>query len=160
MRRSNPGAREKMHVVLVNPEIPPNTGNIARLCAATNSPLHLIRPLGFFVDDKSMKRAGLDYWEHVKLTVHDSLDELLDNDAKGKFWLITKFGTKNYTSIEYGDSDYLIFGSETKGLPKETLEMYSDRTLKIPMFGETRCINLATSVGIVLYEALRQTKGF
>jgi tRNA (cytidine/uridine-2'-O-)-methyltransferase len=149
-----------MHVVLVNPEIPPNTGNIARLCAATNSPLHLIRPLGFFVDDKSLKRAGLDYWEHVKLSIHDSLEDLLEGDAKGQFWLITKTGTKTYTSIKYGDSDYLIFGSETKGLPVKVLQQYRDQTLNIPMFGETRCINLATSVGIVLYEALRQVKGF
>lgn len=148
-----------MNVVLVNPEIPPNTGNIARLCAATDTTLHIIRPIGFFLDDKSLKRAGLDYWPHVDLKVHDSIEELISIGGR-QFWYLTKNATRHYTKVEFKEDDYLVFGSETNGLPDDLLSKNGDFTLSIPMFGKTRCINLSNAVAVVLYEALRQVRGF
>jgi tRNA (cytidine/uridine-2'-O-)-methyltransferase len=144
------------NVVLVRPEIPPNTGNIGRLCLATRSTLHLIRPLGFSLDDRQLKRAGLDYWNEVKLKVWDSFEALRESQLPDAnyFFLTTK--TKlPYYKISFQCDDFLVFGSETKGLPESLLAANSDRCIGIPMHG-TRSLNLATAVGIVLFEAIRQ----
>ncbi|MDF2606298.1 MAG: putative rRNA methylase [Bacillales bacterium] len=149
-----------INVVLYQPEIPANTGNIARTCAATNTSLHLIRPLGFRTDDKMMKRAGLDYWEHVNIQYYDSLDELFEKYKQGKFYLITKFGEKTYSNFDFSDSIediFFVFGRETKGLPKEVIEKYKDNALRIPMNDEhVRSLNLSNTAAILIYEALRQ----
>ena len=147
-----------LHVVLVEPEIPPNTGNIARSCAATGTVLHLVEPLGFLIDDKALKRAGLDYWPYVDLRVHQSLDEFM-KEMKGKsLYFITTKGEKLYTEVSYKDEDVLIFGKETKGLPKELINDNKDRALRIPMSPDTRSrsFNLSNAANIVLFEALRQ----
>jgi tRNA (cytidine/uridine-2'-O-)-methyltransferase len=148
-----------IHVVLYQPEIPANTGNIARTCAATDTTLHLIRPLGFSTDDKMLKRAGLDYWEHVTILYYDSLDEFYEKNAGGEFFYLTKFGQKPYTSFEYSDKEkdyYFIFGKETTGLPAEVKENNKDRALRIPMTGKVRSLNLSNTAAILIYEALRQ----
>lgn len=147
-----------IHIVLVEPEIPPNTGNIARTCAATGAYLHLVKPLGFSIDDKSLKRAGLDYWPFVKLKVHESLDEFMKKYEKRNMYLATTKGTKKYSDVSYKDGDMLLFGRETRGLPKELIDEKKDSTIRIPMSEDTRLrsLNLANSVNIVLFEALRQ----
>jgi tRNA (cytidine/uridine-2'-O-)-methyltransferase len=146
-----------MHVVLVEPEIPPNTGSVARLCAATLTPLHLIEPLGFKIDDKHLKRAGLDYWEFVNLHVHKSWNDFIETATPKQLWYFSKRATKSYTATRYDHDDFLIFGPETRGLPQEILEANSDRALRIPMMGSgVRSLNLSNAVSIVLYEALRQ----
>lgn len=146
-----------MHVVLFQPEIPPNTGSVARLCAATLTPLHLIEPLGFKIDDKHLKRAGLDYWEYVDLHVHRSWDDFVAKAAPEKLLLFSKRATKSYTSVDYSDEHFLVFGPETRGLPKEFLDAHPDRALCIPMMGTgVRSLNLSNAVSIVLYEGLRQ----
>lgn len=149
-----------MNVVLVEPEIPPNTGNVARLCLATQSTLHLVGRLGFSLEDKHLKRAGLDYWELVSLKRHASLADLWRSDPNGRFLYVSKKATRLYTEIQYRRSDYLVFGSETWGLPEEVLIAHPETTITIPMFGPVRSLNLATAVAIVLYEALRQIKRF
>ncbi len=146
-------------VVLFNPEIPQNTGNIARLCVGTDTELHLIRPLGFSITDKHLKRAGLDYWEYLKLTIHDSFNDFLSS-VSGNFYFFSSKGKKLYTKIDYKEDDYLIFGSETKGFPDFIFNQYADNIFTIPMFGRVRCLNLSNSVSIVLYEALRRLRGF
>ena len=146
-----------MHVVLVEPEIPPNTGSVARLCAATLTPLHLIEPLGFKIDDKHLKRAGLDYWEFVNLHVHKSWNDFIETATPKQLWYFSKRATKSYTATRYDDDDFLIFGQETRGLPQEILKANADRALRIPMMGSgVRSLNLSNAVSIVLYEALRQ----
>ncbi|WP_419180354.1 tRNA (uridine(34)/cytosine(34)/5-carboxymethylaminomethyluridine(34)-2'-O)-methyltransferase TrmL [Bacillus xiapuensis] len=138
------------HVVLYQPEIPSNTGNIARTCAATDTSLHLIRPLGFSTEDKMLKRAGLDYWEFVNIIYYDSLDE---------FFYLTKFGDIPYSSFDYSDLNkdyYFIFGRETTGLPKDVIEGNKDRALRIPMNQNVRSLNLSNTAAILVYEALRQ----
>ena len=147
-----------LHVVLVEPEIPPNTGNIARTCAATGTKLHLVGPLGFDIDDKAVRRAGLDYWPFVDLEVHDSLKSFLDIYGKHRFHLATTKGANLYTEVEYKDGDMLIFGKETAGLPKEFLEAHLEKTVRIPMSVNTRArsFNLSNSANILLFEALRQ----
>jgi len=142
--------------VLFNPQIPPNTGNIARLCVGANATLHLIRPIGFFLDDKSMKRAGCDYWEHVDMKIHDSLEDLYKFAGEANFYYVTKFGKSKYTDVKYQKGDYLIFGSEESGLPDKVLEDNPDKTLVIPMSDRIRSHNLSNSVAIVLYDAIRQ----
>jgi tRNA (cytidine/uridine-2'-O-)-methyltransferase len=150
-----------MNIVLLEPEIPPNAGNVARLCAATRSTLHLIEPFGFKLDDKQLKRAGLDYWEH--LTWHrwpdwPTFQKQLPGDAR--LWLIESNGTRHYGQAEFKPDDYLVFGRETAGLPKKIVEQYPDRWLRIPMFHTgVRSLNLSNCVALVLYEALRQ-QGF
>ena len=146
-------------IVLVEPEIPPNTGNIARSCAATGSVLHLVRPLGFSLDEKSLKRAGLDYWPFVKLVVHENFDSFLGLYGKRRMHIVTTKGNKNYTEVSYEDGDMLIFGKETEGLPACFIEENKEKTIRIPMRPQTalRSLNLANSVSIVLFEALRQT---
>ena len=146
-----------MHVVLFQPEIPPNTGSVARLCAATLTPLHLIEPLGFKIDDKHLKRAGLDYWEFVDLRVHKSWEDFLSTMKPAELWYFSKRADKSYTAVSYRKDDFLVFGRETSGLPQELLNADSDRGLRIPMMGAgVRSLNLSNAVSIVLYEALRQ----
>ncbi|MBS4177580.1 tRNA (uridine(34)/cytosine(34)/5-carboxymethylaminomethyluridine(34)-2'-O)-methyltransferase TrmL [Lederbergia citrea] len=148
-----------IHVVLYQPEIPANTGNIARTCAATGTALHLIRPLGFSTEDKMLKRAGLDYWEHVNITYHDSIDDFFAASKHGEYYFLSKFGTKPHTTFNYSDSAsdyYFIFGRETKGLPKEIIEEYRERCLRIPMNDHVRSLNLSNAAAILVYEALRQ----
>ena len=145
------------NVVLVEPEIPPNTGNIGRLCLATDSHLHLVKPLGFSIDDRALKRAGLDYWQEVKVTVWESFSELCAKQAPdARFWFLTTKSERAYWNVTFRRGDFLVFGRETKGLPEPLLAENADRTLTIPMTSKTRSLNLATSVGIVLYEGMRQ----
>ncbi|NLF47699.1 MAG: tRNA (uridine(34)/cytosine(34)/5-carboxymethylaminomethyluridine(34)-2'-O)-methyltransferase TrmL [Clostridiales bacterium] len=146
-------------IVLVEPEIPPNTGNIARSCATTGSVLHLVRPLGFSLDEKSLKRAGLDYWPFVKLVIHENFASFMGAYGKRRMHIVTTKGNKNYTEASYEDGDMLIFGKETEGLPARFIEENKEKTIRIPMRPQTalRSLNLANSVSIVLFEALRQT---
>jgi tRNA (cytidine/uridine-2'-O-)-methyltransferase len=148
------GASAPFHIVLVEPKIPPNTGNVARLCAATGCALHLIEPLGFSIADRELKRAGLDYWHAVDVRVHASLDAFL---AKwhAPLWLLSTRATQTYADAAYARGDALVFGSETSGLPQALLDAQPDRALRIPMrAGSVRSLNLSTSVGIVTYAAL------
>ena len=147
-----------LHVALVEPEIPPNTGNIARLCAATFTELHIVGVTGFRMDDRELKRAGLDYWNEVKLHRHIDLNDLFASLPESRFLYITTKAERQYTDWEYAENDCLVFGRETRGLPEDLLRANWDRCLTIPMPNKNvRSLNLATSVGIVLYEALRQT---
>jgi tRNA (cytidine/uridine-2'-O-)-methyltransferase len=150
-----------MNIVLVEPEIPPNTGNVARLCAATGATLHLVGPLGFRLDDRELKRAGMDYWEHVTWKCWDSWEQLQAAAGGGaRFWFVENTTTRRYTDVRYEWNDYLVFGRETAGLPKGLLAGHADRVVSIPMFNpKARSLNLANCVAIVLYEAVRQTKG-
>ena len=147
-----------IHIVLVEPEIPPNTGNIARTAAATDSVLHLVKPLGFSLDEKSLRRAGLDYWPYVTLEVHESLEEFLDEYGGRRMWLATTKGGKLYTEADFRDGDMILFGRETAGLPKDLIEARKDRAIRIPMSRDTRLrsFNLSNAANIVLFEALRQ----
>ena len=149
------------NIVLVEPEIPPNTGNIARLCAATGTILHLVEPLGFSLDDRYLKRAGLDYWEHVQLRTWPSLAALQSAVPEGRFFYLSTKAERSYLSASYRPGDYLVFGRETKGLPEELIRANPETAVTIPMPGPeaVRSLNLSTSAGIVLYEALRQTGG-
>lgn len=144
------------NVVLVEPEIPPNTGTIARLCLATDSTLHLVRPLGFSIDDKKLKRAGLDYWKETKVTLWDSFGELAAAHSGGRFWFLTTKTTRTYYKAAFEPGDFLVFGRETKGLPEPLLNAHPDRLLTIPMSEKTRSLNLATAAAIVLFEGMRQ----
>ncbi|MCR5481395.1 MAG: tRNA (uridine(34)/cytosine(34)/5-carboxymethylaminomethyluridine(34)-2'-O)-methyltransferase TrmL [Clostridia bacterium] len=151
-----------LHIVFVNPEIPPNTGNIARTCAATNSVLHLVKPLGFRIDDKSLKRAGLDYWKYVRVEFHDSLEEFMkkygEEGENRRMYLATTKGGKLYSEVDYKDEDMILFGRETAGLPRPFIEEHSEKAIRIPMSENTRLrsFNLANSANIILFEALRQ----
>ncbi|MDX1386967.1 MAG: tRNA (cytidine(34)-2'-O)-methyltransferase [bacterium] len=145
-----------VQIVLYQPQIPPNTGNIARLCVASGSRLHLIYPLGFRLDEPAARRAGLDYWKHLDLEEHASWEDFLSKYKDGRFFFFSKKVKKPYSQADYREGDFLIFGAETVGLPEEILKKYAEHTRTIPMWGKTRSLNLATSVGIVAYEALRQ----
>lgn len=147
-----------LHIVFVEPEIPPNTGNIARTCAATNTVLHLVEPLGFSIDEKAVRRAGLDYWPYVKLEIHESLDAFMDKYGDANLYLATTKGGRIYTEPEYRDGDMFLFGKETAGLPKEFIAAHKDKAIRIPMSEDTRLrsFNLANSANIILFEALRQ----
>ena len=146
------------HVALLEPEIPPNTGNIARLCAATKTPLHIVGATGFRMDDRTLKRAGLDYWDEVELYRHIDLDSVVRALDRSRFLFLTTKAERPYTDWKYLDEDCLVFGSETRGLPESLLRANAERCLTIPMPNKkVRSLNLATSVGIVLYEALRQS---
>lgn len=150
-----------MHIVLLEPEIPPNTGNIARLCAATGSVLHLVGKLGFSTDDRYLKRAGLDYWEYVDVRYHNDMAELYNETGDARFFYLSSKVETPYTRAAFQRGDYLVFGKETAGLPKEMIEANMDRAFTIPMYSRNvRSLNLSTAVGIVLYEALRQVDGF
>ena len=148
------------NIVLYQPEIPANTGNIARTCVGTNTRLHLIRPLGFSIDDKQVKRAGLDYWKDLDLVVWDSFEEFLENTEDKHYYLITTFGEKNYSDFDFSNKNdeeiYFIFGRETKGLPKEFREKYNNQCLRIPMSDKVRSLNLSNTAALIIYEALRQ----
>ena len=147
------------HVALVEPEIPPNTGNIARICAATDTPLHIVGVTGFRMDDRTLRRAGLDYWEEVELHRHVDLDELYKSLPDSRFLFLTTKVKRSYTDWAFHAGDCLVFGPETRGLPEPILRANADLCLTIPMSNENvRSLNLATSVGIVLYEALRQAR--
>ena len=147
-----------IHIVLVEPEIPPNTGNIARTAAATDSVLHLVKPLGFRIDDKSLRRAGLDYWPYVKLEVHDSLTDFLTKYKDHRMWLSTTKGGKPYTAVTFQDEDMILFGKETAGLPRDFIAAHQEQAIRIPMSKDTRLrsFNLSNAVIVVLFEALRQ----
>ena len=146
-----------LSVALVEPEIPPNTGNIARLCAATNTPLHIVGVTGFRMDDRALRRAGLDYWPEVKLTRHQDLEALYQSLPQARFIYLTTKADRTYTDWKYQSDDCLVFGRETRGLPEDLLHANWDRCLKIPMVNPNiRSLNLATAAGIVLFEALRQ----
>ena len=146
-----------MNIVLHQPEIPHNTGAIGRTCLVTSSALHLVHPLGFFLDEKSLKRSGLDYWHSLKLHEYDSFDDFLQKNPAGEFFFIETSGEKKYTDVSYSKDSFLIFGSETVGLPKNILDEHAKKIVHIPMVKGERSINLSVAVGIVLYEALRQT---
>lgn len=147
-----------LHIVLVNPEIPPNTGNIARSCAATGSVLHLVKPLGFDISEKAVRRAGLDYWQYVDLRVHESLEDFLAEYGDRRMFLATTKGGMKHTDASFQDGDMLLFGRETAGLPRELIEARKDCAIRIPMSKNTelRSLNLSNAVSIVLFEALRQ----
>ncbi len=144
-----------LHVVLVEPEIPPNTGNVARLCAATGCALHLVEPLGFAIDDRALKRAGLDYWNALGVVLHPSLDAFLDTFAAERSWLMSTRATRVYAAAAFAHGDALVFGKETAGLPQALLDAHPQRALRIPMRPDSvRSLNLSTAVGVVTYAAL------
>ena len=145
-----------LNIVLVEPEIPANTGNIARTCAATKSQLHLIKPLGFSIDDKHLKRAGLDYWHLLDVKIYENLEEFFEKNPDGRFFYLTTKAPRSYLEAEFSDGDFLLFGKETKGLPEEMLYRNEERCIRIPMREEARSLNLSNAVAIVTYEALRQ----
>jgi len=145
------------NVVLVEPEIPPNTGNVGRLCLATRSTLHLVGPLGFSIDDRQLKRAGLDYWDEVDVREWSSLEELQRANESARFFYVTTKAKQPYFELKFRPGDFLVFGRETKGLPERVLEENRDSCITIPMHG-TRSLNLATAVAIVLFEAMRQVR--
>ncbi|MDF2546294.1 MAG: trmL [Anaerosolibacter sp.] len=147
-----------INIVLFEPEIPPNTGNIARSCAATGSRLHLIKPLGFSIDDKQLKRAGLDYWDLLEIHVYENLNDFFDKYPHGRFYFATTKAKKYYTDMQFEDEDFIVFGKETAGLPPEVLANNMETCIKIPMLpiDKARSLNLSNSVNIVLFEALRQ----
>ena len=150
-----------MNIVLVEPEIPPNTGNVARLCAATKSRLHLIEPFGFKLDDSQLKRAGMDYWQQVEWHRWKNWSAFVEKvPANAKLWFVESDGPKRYDEVMFSADDYLVFGRETAGLPKQLLEQHNETWLRIPMFNaESRSLNLSNCVALVLFEALRQ-QGF
>lgn len=147
-----------LHIVLVEPEIPQNCGNIARTCAATGSRLHLVEPLGFDISEKAVRRAGLDYWHLVEVTVHKNLDALFQDfpQAAGDLWLATTKAPQDYSKARFSPDCWLFFGKETAGLPLDFREAYRERCIRLPMVNEARSLNLANSVAILTYEALRQ----
>ena len=145
-----------MHIVLHQPEIPANTGNIGRTCVATGTSLHLIEPLGFRLDEKSIKRAGMDYWEHLDVSRYINYSEFLEKHPNTKVWMATTKAKKVYTEVSFGPDDYIMFGKESAGIPEEILVENEETCIRIPMLGQIRSLNLSNSVAIVLYEALRQ----
>lgn len=145
-----------MNIVLLEPEIPANTGNIGRTCVATGSRLHLIKPLGFSLEEKELKRAGLDYWKDLDVSVYENFEDFLQKNPGAKLFMATTKAKRNYAEVCYPDSAYLMFGKESAGIPEELLVQYQDYAVRIPMKEEIRSLNLSNSVAIVLYEALRQ----
>ncbi|MDD6142036.1 MAG: tRNA (uridine(34)/cytosine(34)/5-carboxymethylaminomethyluridine(34)-2'-O)-methyltransferase TrmL [bacterium] len=145
-----------MHIVLYQPEIPQNTGNIARTCAATGSTLHLIKPLGFSLEDKYLKRAGLDYWRMMEYHVYENFEELLERYPHARMHFLSTKAPRSYAQVQYGPDDFLVYGCETRGLPESLLSRVYERCVRIPMVEGARSLNLSNSVAIVLYEALRQ----
>jgi tRNA (cytidine/uridine-2'-O-)-methyltransferase len=146
-------------IVLFNPEIPPNTGNIIRLCANTGSELNIIKPIGFQMDEKSLRRAGLDYFKIIKTIFYENIDEFLEFDKYKRYFLVSKYGTKSYDQFKYNKGDCFIFGSETKGLSHDVFKKFKKSPkIYIPMTSKSRSLNLANSVAICVYEALRQNK--
>ena len=144
------------NIVLVEPEIPQNTGNIVRTCAASGCKLHLVRPLGFEVSDKYLKRAGLDYWHFVDISFYDNIGELFAKFPEGRFWFYSTKAARTHSDVQYREGDFLVFGKETKGLPEELLAKRYDEAVRIPMIGEIRSLNLSNSVAVAVYEGWRQ----
>lgn len=147
-----------MNIVLLEPEIPQNTGNIGRTCCATGTKLHLIEPMGFRINEKNLRRAGMDYWENLDVTIYDSFNDFLERNPDAKIWMATTKAPKRYTDVSFGTNDYIMFGKESAGIPEEILVENKDNCIRIPMNPEIRSLNLANSVAIVLYEALRQNE--
>ncbi len=145
------------NIVLVEPEIPQNTGNIARTCAATGSKLHIVKPMGFEIDDKKLKRAGLDYWHLLGVQYYENLDEFLKLHGSKRLFLASTKAYQSHTDVSYKDGDFLVFGKETKGLPEDFIQERLSMSVRIPMISEARSLNLSNSVAIMVYEALRQT---
>ena len=145
-----------MHIVLHEPEIPQNTGNIARTCAATGATLHLIEPLGFRLDEKSVKRAGMDYWQHVDLHTYKNFEEFKEKNPNAKIWMATTKAKHVYSDVEFGPDDFIMFGKESAGIPEEILVDYEETCIRIPMLEQIRSLNLSNCAAIVLYESLRQ----
>ncbi len=145
-----------LNLVLVEPEIPQNTGNIARTCAATGARLHIVKPMGFTVDDRKLKRAGLDYWYLLDITYYEDLDDFFAKNEGGKFYFFSTKGTHRYSDVAYPDNCFLLFGKETRGLPEHLLMKHPDETLRLPMIDEARSLNLSNSVAVAAYEVLRQ----
>ncbi len=145
-----------MNIVLHEPEIPANTGNIGRTCVATGTSLHLIKPLGFDISDKAVRRAGMDYWKELDLHVYEDFEEFVEKNPGARIYLATTKARKAYTEVEYKGNDFIMFGKESAGIPEEILVKYEDTSVRIPMIGEIRSLNLSNSVSIILYEALRQ----
>ncbi|MBE5964721.1 MAG: tRNA (cytidine(34)-2'-O)-methyltransferase [Lachnospira sp.] len=148
-----------INIVLLEPEIPANTGNIGRTCVATGSRLHLIEPLGFSINEKALKRAGLDYWEHLDVTVYESFDDFIEKNPDAKIYMATTKSKKRYDEVNYEDGCYIMFGKESAGIPEEILLDYKETAVRIPMLPNIRSLNLSNSAAIVAYEALRQ-QGF
>lgn len=146
----------QLNIVLVEPQIPQNTGNIARTCAATGAKLHLVEPMGFRVDDKKLKRAGLDYWYLLDITYYSSLEDFFEKNKGGKFYYFTTKGTNVFTDVEYEDNAYLVYGREDAGLPEELLKENKESCVRLPMREEARSLNLSNTVAIGVYEVLRQ----
>lgn len=145
-----------MNIVLHEPEIPQNTGNISRTCAVTHSKLHLIKPLGFSVEDRYLKRSGLDYWQFLDVSYYENFEDFLDKNPNAKIFMATTKAKKIYTDVTYSENDFIMFGKESAGIPEEILLKYKDTSIRIPMYDELRSLNLSNSVAIILYEALRQ----
>lgn len=145
-----------MNIVLHEPEIPANTGNIGRTCVATGTSLHLIKPLGFDISDKAVRRAGMDYWKELDLHVYEDFEEFVEKNPGARIYMATTKARKAYTEVEYKGNDFIMFGKERAGIPEEILVKYEDTSVRIPMIGEIRSLNLSNSVSIILYEALRQ----
>ena len=150
---------KNINIVLYNPEIPQNTGNISRTCAVTGAALHIIRPIGFEISDRTLKRAGLDYWDKLDVTYYDSFDEFMSAHDKSPMYFFSSHAENSYADVDYPDGVFLIFGKESVGLPRELVEENKGRALRIPMLPTLRCLNLSNSVAIAVYEVLRQ-KGF
>ncbi len=145
------------NIVLVEPEIPQNTGNIARTSAATGSKLHIVKPMGFEIDDKKLKRAGLDYWHLLGIRYYESIDDFFEKNQGGRFFYASTKAQNTYADVKFSDGDFILFGKETKGLPEPLLYKNSERCIRIPMISQARSLNLSNAVAIVVYEALRQT---
>lgn len=145
-----------MNIILHQPEIPANTGNIGRTCVATGTSLHLIEPLGFRLDEKSIKRAGMDYWEHLDVKRYVNFEEFLEKNPNAKIWMATTKAKHVYSDVKFGPDDFIMFGKESAGIPEEILVDYEETCIRIPMLDQIRSLNLSNSVAIVLYEALRQ----
>lgn len=145
-----------INIVLIEPEIPQNTGNIARTCAATGARLHLVGPMGFKIDDKKLKRAGLDYWDLLDITFYESSDEFFNKNKDGNFYYFTTKALHNHSEVTYPDNCYLVFGKETKGLPEDLLKQNRESCVRIPMISDARSLNLSNSVCVGVYEVLRQ----
>ena len=146
-----------LNIVLFEPEIPANTGNIGRTCVATATKLHLIEPLGFRLDEKSIKRAGMDYWDKLDVTRYTNFEEFKEKHPNAKIWMATTKAKHTYADVEFGEDDFIMFGKESAGIPEEILVDYEETCIRIPMLDEIRSLNLSNSVAIILYEALRQT---
>ncbi len=146
----------KINIVLVEPQIPQNTGNIARTCAATGASLHLVKPMGFTVDDKKLKRAGLDYWHMLDITYYDGLDDFFEKNKGGSFFFLTTKGRKIFSEVSFPENTFILFGREDAGLPEDLLKNHEDACLRIPMVDDARSLNLSNTAAIVTYEILRQ----